>query len=34
MTRKFGKHSLMCDIDRWSSGRVSGSVFCGCWFDL
>ena len=26
--------SFMCDLNRWPSGRISASAFCGCWFDL
>ena len=26
--------SLICGMNRWPSGRVSASAYCGCWFDL
>ena len=26
--------SLTCGLNRWPSGRVSVSAYCGCWFDL
>ena len=26
--------SLICDINRWPSDKVSASAYCGCWFDL
>ena len=26
--------SLICDMNRGPSGRVSVSAYCGCWFDL
>ena len=26
--------SLICVMNRWPSGRVSASAYCGCWFDL
>ena len=30
----FNSASLICGMNRWTSGRVSASVYCGCWFDL
>ena len=26
--------SLICDMNRWTSGRVSASAYCGCWFEI
>ena len=26
--------SHICDMNRWPSGRVSASTYCGCLFDL
>ena len=26
--------SLIRGMNQWSSGRVSASAYCGCWFNL